>query len=357
MGTQSKKIRKDWRYNSIWRCVLELMTLKIDEIVLDLSNPRIAKYLEMYGGSLNAEQIALALGAGDSTIDDSSTTFGSLKASIKTNGGVIHPIIVNKQQDGKFVVIEGNTRVAIYNEFNQDKKMKGNWDTIPAIVYKSLTQAQIDAIRLQAHLVGTREWDPYSKAKYLDFLYNAENLSMNQVIDFCGGNRTQVLRYIDAYKLMESHYRQQLDSDDQFDHTRFSAFVEFQNKRIKDAVYAAGFSDKDFAKWVIEQKFEPLRTIRGLPRILENEKSKGIFFKKKHRGAEEALKLLEAQSADVALKEADVFQLAQELKRKILVMKYEVFQELQKNPEGDTVMTLMDLMEQLKDFCDNITAE
>ena len=88
--------------------------LKIENVQLDMDNPRIAKYIEMYNKeTLNSEQVALALGSG--VEDSGQTNYNSLYNSIKTNGGIIHPIIVNHDKNGNYVVIEGNTRVQIKN--------------------------------------------------------------------------------------------------------------------------------------------------------------------------------------------------------------------------------------------------
>jgi len=133
------------------------------------------------------------------------STFDSLYESIKTNGGVIHPIILNKIHDGSFVVVEGNTRVQIYREL-RNRNALGDWDRISSIIYKNLPAEQIHAIRLQSHLVGPRDWDPYSKAKYLNYLYNTENMPINQIIAFCGGKAAEVQKMIKAYNDMEQYY-------------------------------------------------------------------------------------------------------------------------------------------------------
>ena len=88
--------------------------LKIDLLELDVQNPRISQFLDMYGENVTAEGIALAL-TGSTT--DGSTTFSALRESIRVNRGVIHPIIVNHTNEGKYVVIEGNTRLQIYRDF------------------------------------------------------------------------------------------------------------------------------------------------------------------------------------------------------------------------------------------------
>lgn len=74
---------------------MEIMNLPVESVDLDLENPRIARMIQMYDpDNLTAAQIALALGAGDSQEGETYTTFRSLKESIRTNGGIIHPIIV-----------------------------------------------------------------------------------------------------------------------------------------------------------------------------------------------------------------------------------------------------------------------
>ncbi len=134
--------------------------LKIADIHLDKGNPRIKQYLEIYAGEITSEAIALALtnpGNGDS-----STSYNTLKESIKVSGGIIHPIIVNQEKDGELIVIEGNTRLQIYKEFLISNPT-GPWDNISSIVYVELSDSEKHSIRLQSHLVGPREWDPYSK--------------------------------------------------------------------------------------------------------------------------------------------------------------------------------------------------
>ena len=84
--------------------------IPVDDLELDVENPRIAKFVEMYPGKITAEGMSLALGAGVTSTGESGTTFASLKESIRTNKGLIHPIIVKKNESGRLVVTEGNTR-------------------------------------------------------------------------------------------------------------------------------------------------------------------------------------------------------------------------------------------------------
>ena len=73
--------------------------------------------------TLNSEQIALALGSGVQE-SNNQTNYSSLYNSIKTNKGIIHPIIVSHHEDGRYIVIEGNTRVQIYKEFKENNSSR-----------------------------------------------------------------------------------------------------------------------------------------------------------------------------------------------------------------------------------------
>lgn len=331
-----------------------LKMLAVDEVLLDVGNPRIARVLEKYGDNPNAEQINLALGGGSPSSldgDKSGTTFQSLKESIRTNGGVINPIIVNRRPDGVYVVIEGNTRVAIYRDFKR-QNLQGDWNLIPALVHDNLDLSDQDAIRLQAHLVGPRQWDPYSKAKYLNYLRNCEHLSLNKVIDFCGGRKPEVLSYIDAYNDMETYYRPILEDESDFDPTRFSAFVELQKQRVQQAIVSAGYDKEAFSRWVDERLIDPLATVRDLPRILDNKRSREKFL---HEGAKEALKELVLHEGG-NLADASMDSLVNELTNRLRSISFATVREMSSDPEGEKARNIISLKNEIDQICQGIEA-
>lgn len=320
----------------------------VDKIELDRSNPRIRKFLEMYGDNPTPQQIFLALGAGNDDESDRSDapTFQKLKQSIITNGGVIQPVILNRRADGTLICIEGNTRVALYKDF-LTSGVSGSWDTIPALVHDGIDEAKVHAIRLQIHLVGPRPWDPYSKAKYLHELRNNHHLPFSTIVDFCGGRQTEVSTSINAYLDMETYYRSIITDDGEFDTTRFSGFVELQKPGIKQAILETGFDLSDFATWIHDGKLFPLRTVRVLPRILRNNKARDIFLKK---GARKAETLLEQTEPDKNLQDASLEQIARALTEKLAALPYEEYQELRTGLAGETVQALLDAETSLSDF-------
>ena len=332
----------------------KFMMLPVETLVLDTSNPRVARYIEMYGGEVTDEQMSLALGAanyeqGEST---TTTTFQSLRASIRSHEGLIHPILVNRDTEDRMVVIEGNTRALIYRQFRSAND-SDKWDAIPAIIYNQLDKKDIDAIRLQAHLVGPRQWDPYSKAKYLDHLSNSEHLTTEQIVDFCGGQKTEIHRFIEAYKDMEHYYRPLLTSDDQFDPTRFSAFVEMQAPQVQEALLASEYTKTDFARWVNEQILYPLGLVRRLPAILANPQARSVFLTD---GAREAEKVLDSPSTVEALGDATLTQLANALSDRIAKVSYMDLRRLREDLGTPENHALTEARDQLVALCKDIAS-
>lgn len=332
----------------------KLENIDIGLIDLDVNNPRIAQFVEFYEEVTN-DAIKLALqhtSSGDGTGSGNSSTYVSLRESIRTQKGIIHPIILVCKDGGRYLVIEGNTRLSIYQDFLK-QKIEGEWSKIPAIVYDSLDEKNIEAIRLQTHLVGPRDWDAYSKAKYLNQLRNCDHLTLNEIIDFCGGKKQDVLKYIDAYNDMETYYRPILGSDDQFDISRFSAFMELQQKAIKNSIVMAGFTVTDFSKWVHKGLLSPLNTVRSLNLILGHEKAKETFLA---RGAKAALKLLDTGPVQ-DLSAYSIEQLTKALYNKITQLQYEEIREMRRDTEAEKVRNLLDLKDAVIDICDDIIKE
>lgn len=315
----------------------KFMIVPIDEVDLDPENPRIRKFLEHFDGEMTPERFALALGAGGEEHGEGATTFEKLKRSILTNQGVIQPIILNLKPDGRYNCIEGNTRVAIYRQFGEGG-VKGDWSRIPALVFKNAAQHSVDAVRLQAHLVGPRQWDPYSKAKYLHHLRTQELMPFSAIVDYCGGREREIEESINAFIDMEKYYRP-LVGDGEFDASRFSGFVELQKHGVKTAIDKAGFTTADFAEWIDKRKIDPLNTVRLLPSILKHDKARAIFLK---QGAKEARKHLDSPDLSKTLKEASYVQLARALREALDRMLHSDFQKMKDEPGGEDAQAILE---------------
>lgn len=329
--------------------------IPVDKIVFDNSNPRIKHYLEIYT-ELNEEHMLLALGAGADE-EDGTTALGSyarLKHSIRASGGIIQSIIVKPLHDGGYLCIEGNTRVAIYRQLRNEDRASGQsgetWEHIPALISDQMDEEEAHKIRLQVHLVGNRPWDAYSKAKYLHELVEHYKMPIGELVSFCGGSKSDVMQSINAYIDMETHYRPVIDEiDEPFDPSRFSAFVELQRPGIKQALYKAEYSEKDFSKWVDERKLYPLSFVRRLPEILDNSEVRRVFLRD---GARAAINTLDAPDLDTRLRESSISQLAKVLQEKIGQLSYDDAERITSHPDSDEFLDLKDLLVSVSELLD-----
>ena len=317
------------------------LELPIEQIEIDRENPRIAHSLIYYDEqNITADLLALLLGTTAQATEN-------LRESIKQHGGIIHPIIVRKIGNDLYRAIEGNTRLQLYKDFRKIG-VKGNWNTIKAIIHETIDEQDIHAIRLQAHLVGPREWDSYSKAKYLNHLYNIENMPISHLISLCGGSSkaSEIKSMIAAYKDMEEHYRPLCEDDSQFDIKKFQGFVQLQNKKVSDGLVGHGYNKKDFSKWIYAGKFSRLEHIRDLPEILNSRKAKEKFLKE---GSAEAIKVLAVEEAKPnSLADIPYEILAKELSKRIVNIPHIELRCLRDDAE------YADKLKSLRDVCEDI---
>ena len=329
--------------------------LDINLVILDHNNPRIKMFLEMYGENISAEAIALAL---NSSATDGATSFASLKESIRVNGGIINPIIVNHTLDGKYVVIEGNTRLQIYRDF-ASKNSSGNWNKIRAIVYENLTDEEIHSIRLQSHLVGPRDWDPYSKVKYLYHLCYDEKLPMTTIISYCGGKKSEILKLIDAYDTMQKYYVPKVkEMGGELDIREFSKFAEFKNKSITDALLFNHYEASDFAEWVINGNVDKAQNVRQLPQVLKEPEAKKEFLKTNLTNA--IKKLNTTVSSTIDLSSVSYDEVGGAFLTKLRNISYAESKSLKKKEtkEYEDKMTLLiDIFTELEGMLEDLNAE
>lgn len=332
----------------------KLVTLSISQVNLDVANPRIKQFLEIYKDNITAEQIALALS--DSSSSDSSTTYKALRDSIKASNGIIHPIVVNHESDGTYTVIEGNTRLQIYRDFSVNDP-EGPWNDIVSLVYENLSETEKHEIRLQSHLVGPREWDPYSKAKYLWELSEVEHLPMNTIISMCGGNKNAIEKAIEAYVYMEMKYRPYVakKSNIDFDTRNFSKFLEYQNGTVKNSIKQKGFEDDQFAKWVAEDNVDKALKVRLIPQIMRNEEALAVFKKKNLTEAEKVLNAAALAKDDLSKYPYET--LARALYNKLLDFKIQEIMNLANDPAYSEKKYQLEMTEEQLSFIINEVKE
>jgi len=335
--------------------------IPIEKIDFDRENPRIKVALEKYGKNLDDQRIRFALQSATEG-SNSFSSYNSLKDSIRSAKGISVPIIVFPKGD-RFVCIDGNTRLTVYNDLI-DEKAPGDWNTINCLVLENPEQREIETIRVTAHLVGAREWPAYEKARYLHHLRNVQFLDYNELIAICGGNRKIIEQQIDAFHDMNKYYRD-VSSDDAFQVDRFSGFVELQKKNIKDAIFKADLDLYDFGKWIRNGQIYKLADVRKLPSVLADEEAKYTFINGGIRSIEDAISIVEENRKKdtktpvekTTVAKASMSLLAQALLEKVKTLPREDFVALRdRNYESaeQDIELLNDLTENLLDLLQDV---
>ena len=332
------------------------------QIDFDLQNPRIKVALEKYGDKLDDQRIRFALQTATEG-SASASSYRSLKDSIRAAGGISVPVVV-WSDNGRFVCVDGNTRLAVYYELD-DESAPGDWTAINCLVLDNPDQRDIETIRVTAHLVGARDWPAYEKARYLHHLRNVDFMDYDELIARCGGNKKTITQQIDAYHDMNEFYRD-VNSDDAFKVDRFSGFVELQKRDVKDSIYSAGFDLHDFGRWIRDGQIYRLAEVRKLPRVLADDEAKDTFVNGGIRSIEDAIAVAEANrqkdinpsSVDTTVANASMAVLAEALLQRIKALPredYLALRDRQDETADQDVDTLSDLADHLHDLLQDVS--
>ena len=270
--------------------IIRFEQIEIDKLELDELNPRISFFRDnQVMDSLTEDQIIFAL------TNKKPEAFRKLRDSIHNNKGIVYPIWIEpirEERDKKYKVIEGNTRVVIYQQLQQEEPYEDKWKTILCnILPHEIDEEQKNFIRLQSHLRGTTEWDAYEKAKYLYKLWQEDGWSINRLEKQTKMTEKQIKENIDAYKIMEDQYLP-VHTDDPNEVSKFSYFVEYvKDNKLQKLMEKNAKEIKDFCDWVADKEKIPTgQDVRKLRDIFDNEDTKNAFITK---GFDAAMQILE----------------------------------------------------------------
>ena len=147
--------------------------------------------------------------------------------SIRENGWLeIDTILVERRESGKFIVVEGNRRVAtlkhLQRKYQEDATYLGKLDAtlfskVPVVLHEAADERQHMVMMGLHHISGKRRWPAINRAlamKQLQEKFNGDSAAVCRALgvskqDFNRSVRT--LSLVDAYK--ESDYGDQFKSD------------------------------------------------------------------------------------------------------------------------------------------------
>jgi hypothetical protein len=266
--------------------IIDLEHIELGKLKLDELNPRISFFKDnQVTENLTEEQIIFAL------TNKKPEAFRKLKDSIHNNKGIVNPIWVEHLIGGDYKIIEGNTRLVIYQQLKIEEPYEESWKKILSYVLPhEISDEQKNFIRLQSHLRGTTEWDAYEKAKYLYKLWQEDGWSVGRLEKQTKMTEKQIRENIDAYQIMEEQYLP-IHGDDPNEVSKFSYFVEYvKDKILQRLMKKSSRSIKDFCDWVADKEKIPTgQDVRRLRDIIDNEDTENAFTA---RGFDAAMQIL-----------------------------------------------------------------
>ena len=120
----------------------------------------------------------------------------TLVPSIKSNGGLIEPVLVRKN-----VVLEGNSRLAAYRLLAQ--KDACVWEMIRVrVLPDTISDSEVFSLLGEFHIVGKKDWAPFEQAGYLYRRFKKHGVDEKQLHREAGLTPAKIRHLIHVYGFM-----------------------------------------------------------------------------------------------------------------------------------------------------------
>lgn len=181
--------------------------LPLRDLLLDEENPRLASSIL---GKPTQEELVRVLWE-DMAVDE-------VGLSIEANGYYDHePLIVipgRGKAKGKYIVVEGNRRLAAVMLLTDSKLNKRIGANLPAASKKRKKELESLPVSIHAsrkelwsylgfrHINGTKPWDSFSKAEYVAHVRREYDISLREIAKRIGDRHSTVLRLYNGYVVL-----------------------------------------------------------------------------------------------------------------------------------------------------------
>jgi len=199
--------------------------LSLDVLLLDPSNPRFG----MRDESNNAESNEVQ----KRTLEHIVSTFevDDILSSLAVNGYFqSEPLVCQEYLDGKYIVKEGNRRLASCLILSGDKRAekyenraerfknlrgmpeKSSVTEIPATIFPAGENKEILSYLGVRHISSTMPWDSYAKATWVARVVKAHKLEVSEIAEMIGDRHQTISRMLEGY-----YFVQQMVEEGKFD--------------------------------------------------------------------------------------------------------------------------------------------
>lgn len=190
----------------------QLELLQLDELLLDEMNPRFANY----EAARSTQRDILNGIVKQFGIDD-------VLSSISVSGYFsAEPLVCRKTNDSKYIVVEGNRRLAAclilagderavdqtgkQQKYQQLHREYGSSEfmPVPAIVFEETdNQEPLLSYLGVRHIVSTKEWDSFAKAAWVSHALNTSKLHLDDIARMIGDTRGTIRNLLRGYNFVK----------------------------------------------------------------------------------------------------------------------------------------------------------
>ncbi len=156
-------------------------------------NPRIYSHLWRDGGREPTQQEIFDVLAKTEHVRE------VLLPSIRTNGGLIEPLLVKGN-----IVLEGNSRLAAYRVLTDIDEEKWRLIRVRQLP-TTISEADVFALLGEYHIVGKKDWQPFEQAGYLYRRHKTHGISETALQKEIGLRPAKIKHLIKVYQFMLDH--------------------------------------------------------------------------------------------------------------------------------------------------------
>jgi hypothetical protein len=182
-----------------------------DDLLFDVSNPRFGGV----GGTAGDQQTTIL-----EHLKHDPHFATELVDSFVENGYIPYEPLIVKPSGKKWVVVEGNRRLAAIKTIlsdpdNYSAAVRDRLKRIPVLTFPSATSAAAqNDLRIYLgvrHLFGYREWPPLSKARFLDT--EIAKLGVDRIANEIGISKQEIRRFVVPLRLLKSRISAEIEDD------------------------------------------------------------------------------------------------------------------------------------------------
>ena len=269
--------------------------IPIEKVRLNPENPRIRFLLQQKGNSKSPSEAALI------EIIRDQPGYDGLQKAIRKAGGIYDPIIIS--HDG--LVVEGNTRAAVFKVLKKGNSSDAKWRNIPVHrLPRNVPASALALLMASYHVGGKTVWRAYAKADHIHQLKSVYGLTAEQIADETRMTIKEVEQNIAAYDYLVKEVLPEAKGSKGNDilEKKFSHALEFiKNKKLDTHRKDPKFR-KHIAQLIVTDRIKGAE-VRDLDKVMKNRQATSALKKGGFKAAKVVLNEADPTAASKVLKE------------------------------------------------------